>query len=365
MNTQTTLTYQCPNCAAGLVFDPAKGKLCCEFCLSEFTEQEVLQANEAMEAQEAASAAAEAAAHASEQVDEEYCAQFSDYQCASCGAEVLCDDTTAATECPYCHNPVILGGRLSGQMKPHKIIPFRFDHGQAQKTFLAFAAKKWFVPRDFKSQKHAQKITGIYYPFWVTDADTNAQMSARATRVRSWRSGDYRYTETSNFRIHRAGEIHFEDIVTPAITEEDREMLNGILPFPSDSLEEFSMPRLQGFLAKKRNIESEQVREAVKSRMMGYTQTLLRNTIKGYSTVTPNAPRLLIRQMHWDYTLMPIWLLNYLYKGKTYTYAMNGYTGKVYGQLPVSGKKLAILGAIVGAVVGIAAGLLSFFLLRG
>ena len=365
MNATTTVSFQCPNCSAGLVFNPEKGKLCCEFCLSEFTEEELKTASEALEAEIAASEAAEAAAHATEQVDEEYCAQLSDYQCAACGAEILCDDNTAATECPYCHNPVILGGRLAGQMKPHKIIPFQFSHEQAQKEFLRFASKKLFVPRDFKSVTHAEKITGIYYPFWVTDADTNAQMTARATRVRSWRSGDYRYTETSHFRIHRAGEIHFEDIVTPAITEEDREMLNGILPFPSDSLEEFSLTRLQGFLAKKRNIESEQVREAVKQRMINYTQTLLQSTIHGYATVMPNAPRLLVRQMHWDYTLMPIWLLNYLYKGKTYTYAMNGYTGKVYGQLPVSGKKLAILGAIVGAVVGIAAGLLSFFLLRG
>ena len=140
-------------------------------------------------------------------------------------------------------------------------------------------------------------------------------------------------------------------------------MLDGILPYPSDSLEPFSMPRLQGFLAKKRNIEREQVREAVRNRMANYSQTLLRNTIHGYATVQPAAPRLLIRQMHWDYTLMPIWLLNYRHKGKTYTYAMNGYTGKVYGQLPVSGKKLAILGGIVGVAVGVLAGLLKFFLL--
>lgn len=363
--TSTALTYQCPNCAAGLVFNPEKGKLCCEFCLSEFTEEELKAQSESMAAEDAASAAAEQAAHESEQVDEEYCAQLSDYQCASCGAEILCDDHTAATECPYCHNPVILGGRLSGQMKPHKVIPFTFSKEQAEAKFLEFAGKKWFVPRDFIAPRQVEKITGIYYPFWVTDGDTNAQMSARAKRVRSWRSGDYRYTETSNFRIYRAGEIHFEDIVTPAITEEDREMLDGILPYPSDSLEDFSMMRLQGFLAKKRNIESEQVRDAVRVRMANYAQTLLRNTIHGYTSVTPNAPRLLVRQMRWEYTLMPIWLLTYHRKGKTYTYAMNGYTGKVYGQLPVCGKRLSVLGAIVGAAVGIAAGLLSFFLLRG
>ena len=88
MNTTTaTLTYQCPNCSAGLKFDPAKGKLCCEFCLSEFTEEELRTLSDTQAAEEAASEAAEQAAHASEQVDEEYCAQLGEYQCASCGAD--------------------------------------------------------------------------------------------------------------------------------------------------------------------------------------------------------------------------------------------------------------------------------------
>lgn len=362
MNTATTQTYQCPNCSAGLVFNPDKGKLCCEFCLSEFTEEELASLAGEWAAEDAASAAEEAKS-AAEEVDEAYCEQLGEYECASCGAHILCDDTTAATECPYCHNPVILAGRLAGQMRPHKIIPFQFGKKEAEAKFLSFAGKKWFVPRDFIAPRQVERIVGIYYPFWVTDADTHASMTARATRVRSWRSGDYRYTETSNFRIHRAGEIHFEDIVTPAITEEDREMLDGILPYPSDSLEDFTMPRLQGFLAKKRNIEQESVREAVKARMISYTGTLLRNTIHGYATVSPNTPRLLVRGMHWSYTLMPIWLLTYNRRGKTYTFAMNGYTGKVFGQFPVSGKRLAVLGAIVGVVAGVIAGLLRYFLM--
>ena len=275
----------------------------------------------------------------------------------------MTDEHTAATICPYCHNPVVLGGRLAGQMKPHKIIPFQFDKEAAKKRFLEFASKKWFVPRDFLAESQVDKISGIYYPFWVTDADTDAHLTARATRVRSWRAGDYRYTETSKFHIMRHGEIHFEDIVTPAITEEDREMLDGILPYPSNSLQEFSMPYLSGFLAKKRNIEKESVREAVHARMLGYTQTLLQNTITGYATVTPSTPRVLTKRLHWDYTLMPIWLLTYHHKGKTYTYAMNGYTGKVYGELPVSGKRLALLGAIVGILAGAAAALLRLLLL--
>ena len=122
------------------------------------------------------------------------------------------------------------------------------------------------------------------------------------------------------------------------------------------------MPYLSGFLAKKRDIEKETVREAVKGRMIDYSRTILRNTIHGYNTVQANMPHLVTNRIHWDYTLMPIWLLTYSRKGKTYTYAMNGYTGKVWGQLPVSGKRLAVLGAIVGAVAGLVAGLIRAFL---
>lgn len=358
----TAVTYHCPNCAAGLAFNPEKQKFCCEYCLSEFTEAELASTQTARAAEDAASKAAEAAAEATEIPDEDFCTEMNAYACSACGAEIMADSNTAADICPYCHNPVLLTGRLSGQMKPHKVIPFQFDKKEAEKRFFDFAGKKWFVPRDFLAATQVDKIRGIYYPFWVTDADVNASMTARATRVRTWRQGDYRYTETSNFHVRRAGEIHFEDIVTPAITEEDREMLDGILPYPSDSLKEFSMPYLSGFVAKKRDIEKESVREAVRQRMTNYASTLLRGTINGYATVSPSAPRLLTRVMHWDYTLMPIWLLTYRHRGKTYTYAMNGYTGKVWGRLPVSGKRLAVLGAIVGVVAGIAAALAKLFL---
>ena len=355
----TTVTYQCPNCSAGLQFDPAKGKFACEYCLSEFTEQELADTETARAAEDAASEAARRAAEDSETVDEVYSEGLSGYSCAACGAELIADKNTVATFCPYCHNPVLLAGKLAGQMRPHKVIPFKIDRNGAENTFFNYAKKKKFLPKDFLSQKQLAHLTGIYYPFWVTDADVSASMSARATRVRSWRAGDYRYTETSRYHIRRAGEIHFEDIVTPALTEEDREMLDGILPYPSDALQEFSMPYLSGFVAKKRNLEQASVRDAVYSRMTDYSQTLLRNTIHGYTTVTPESPRLLTHVMHWDYTLMPIWILTYKHRKKTFTYAINGHTGKIYGAFPVSGRKLALFSLLLGIAAGLLSGLIA------
>ncbi len=337
--TNQTVAYQCPCCGAGLAFDPEKQKFACEFCLSEFDEPE-LEASGAGEATAGQAAAAEA-----------YCEHMNVYACPNCGAEVVADESTAADICYYCHNPVVLAGRLSGQMQPHKIVPFRIDKGEAEQIFLRWCKKKWFLPKAFASSEHAAQIRGVYYPFWVTDADADTAIDARATRTRSWRSGDYRYTETSSFDIARAGNIHFEDIVTCALSDADKAMLEGILPYPSEELADFTMPYLSGFLAKKRDIERETLSPEVRARMEEYTRALLKSTVTSrYETLHVTETRMHVLGSHWEYALLPIWILTYTDRnGKVFTFAVNGSTGKLYGELPVSLPKLAILAGAVAA----------------
>lgn len=333
---ETTVTYQCPNCGAGLAFDAEKQKFACEFCLSEFSEAEAREANSDEVLRERESA------------EREYNEHMNEYECPSCGAHVVADENTAASFCYYCHNPVVLVGRLSGQMRPHRIIPFKYDKAQAEKKFLEFAKRKWFVPRGFFAPEQVEKITGVYYPFWITDADTDSTMTAHATRLRVWRTGRYEYTETSNFEIYRRGDIHFEDITTSALSEADKKMLEGVLPYPSEALQEFSMPYLSGFQAKKRDIERADLTDEVRGRMNRYAEQLLRGTVLGYNTVSVKNMDVNVQKSHWEYSLLPIWVLTYRGKGdKTYTYAMNGHTGKVYGELPVS---FAKLGLLLGAI---------------
>lgn len=340
----TTVTYNCPNCGAELYFNADRQRLCCEFCESEFTKEELLERG------------GEAEADRRSRENSDYCAHINVYECSNCGAEISVEENSAAGICVYCDSPVIFKGKLSGQMKPDKIIPFKYGKEEAENRFLSFTKKRFFLPKGFAEKKRAEKISGIYYPFWVTDADTDGSLLADATKIRVWRVGNKRYTETSKFRVEREGFIHFEDIVTSAISEQDKNMLEGILPYPSESMTPFDMSYLSGFAAKKRDIGREAVSDEVRARMNGYAETLLKDTISGYNTVSVRQNRLSIRQSHWEYTLMPIWILNYKTKKRTYTYAMNGYTGKIYGELPISFKRLMIAAAGVFTVLaGIAA----------
>ena len=345
----STVTYKCPNCGAGLLFDPESAQFKCEFCISSFTEDDL-----GMNQKDGGTGQPHAGTTADDEArDGEFAEELNEYHCESCGAEVLTDKSTVADFCYYCHNPIVLTDRVSGAHKPEKIIPFKFDKEQAKDIFLRYAKKKWFLPRDYFSPEQSDKITGIYYPFWVVDADTTASLNATGHKVRTWRTGNYRYTETSHFAVRRGGQIHFEDISASAISTEDKAMLEGILPYPLNEHIDFSIPYLQGYQAKKRDIARDDLSHEVRARMEGYSEQLLSGTVNGYSSVTGKDTDIHIEQSHWDYTLMPIWMLSYNRKGKHYTYAMNGSTGKIYGELPVSVPKLIALGSVVGVLVGV------------
>ena len=340
----STVTYKCPNCDAGLIFDAGTQKFSCEFCMSNFTEEELMDTSSAERAEQKA------------RENIEFADEMREYCCPSCGAEVVADKNTVADFCYYCHNPIVLLDKVAGMMKPTKIIPFKFEKEQAVKEFLSYAKKKWFVPRDYFSSDQLDKISGIYYPFWVVDADTDSQIEGIAKSVRSWRSGDYRYTETSSYSVMRRGRIHFEDITASAISTEDKSMLEGILPYPSDLYQDFSMPYLQGFVAKKRDIDRDRLTAEVKGRMNDYATTLLKRTVMGYDSFLPSDCDVGILHSHWEYSLMPVWIMTYKKKSgnkeKTYVYAMNGATGKIYGELPISIPKLLL--ATLGILLGVA-----------
>jgi DNA-directed RNA polymerase subunit RPC12/RpoP len=350
----TSVTYRCLNCNGALVFDEDTQLLVCGFCQSKFTEKDLEDSE------------ADKKADKIEEENEKFRSEILEYRCTSCGAEVIADKNTAASTCYFCHNPVVLVDKLSGEFKPSKIISFKFDKDEAKATFLRFAKKKWFVPKDYFSSDQIDKISGVYYPFWVTDADTDSEFGAIGKNVRTWRAGDYRYTETTTYDVYRRGDIHFEDITTSAISTEEKDMLEGILPYPIEDYQDFAMPYLQGYLAKKRDIDRDLLYDEVKGRMDSYAETILKRTTN-YNILTTRHLDVAIIKSHWEYSLMPVWILTYKKKhkhdskkDKTYVYAMNGSTGKIYGELPVSAFKLTLASLGACLLAGLAAFLVGF-----
>lgn len=321
------ITYHCPNCGGPLKFNPKLQKYACEYCLSEFIEQE---------AKEGENKSKQTGENPGEPVL---------YSCPSCGAEVVTDETTAATFCYYCHNPVILTGRLSGEYHPDYVIPFSIEKDKAVDMFKSWMKKKRFTPKAFYSEDQIEKISGVYFPYFLYSCKVNGTLTAKADRLRIWVSGNYRYTETQTYEIKREGLMPIKFVPRNALKKASKELTEGVFPFDTDVMKPFSMGYLSGFVAERRDMEETELSDEVKAEIRSFASDSLKNSIASYDSVRVQNESFAFTQEQWQYALLPVWALTYFdrEKNQMYYFTINGQTGKVCGRLPVDKGKLLLL----------------------
>ena len=332
--------YQCPACTGPLHFVGGSGKLECEYCGSSYSVQEI----EALYAEkEAAAEAAGVAAQTAEaqKEAEEYSFQqgaegLKVYSCPSCGAELFCDETTAATSCPYCGNPTVVPGQFHGQQKPDYVLPFKLDKNAAIAALKNFYKGKKLLPKAFSEQNHIEEIKGVYVPFWLFDGQVDADIRYAATHARSFTSGKYRVTQTDHFDVRRAGTLDFRRIPADGSTKMPDAMMDSIEPFDYGELKPFSTAYLPGFLADIYDVPAKDASERAVRRACATADAQMAATAAGYTTCTPVDRHVVMPKVRAKYALMPVWMLATRWNGKNYLFAMNGQTGKLIGDLPVS-----------------------------
>ena len=273
------------------------------------------------------------------------------YTCPSCGAELICDATTAATSCPYCGNPSIVPGQFSGMLKPDYVIPFKLSKEDAIKALKAHYNGKPFLPKAFKSKNHIEEIKGVYVPFWLFDGKAEGNITYEATRTRVYRSGDYEVTETDHFHVYRAGSLSFERIPVDAASKMPDDHMDSIEPFDYSELKPFSTAYLPGFLADKYDVSVEDSQERADRRCRETLENSLRDTVHGYTSCVPITKNIHLKRGKVHYALLPVWMLNTKWDGKDFLFAMNGQTGRLVGDLPISWGKCFGTAAVIIAVV--------------
>lgn len=346
----TVLEYKCPCCNAGLKYDNKTGEMVCEYCDNKFSVEQLEQLSEIeVEAQNPSDAKWDK--YETHRIEEE----TTEFICNSCGAAITGDDNLAATECPYCGNPVILKQRIDGMLRPDYIIPFKLDKQAAKDALKKFYKGKPLLPKFFKEENNIDKITGIYVPFWLFDCDANGKMRFDATRISSWRSGNYRYTKVSHYLVTRSGEMAFEKIPVDASEKMDDAYMDSIEPFHYNEMVDFGTAYLSGYFADKYDVSDEECSPRAAKRVRTSLEEELRSTVIGYSGVTTKSSNINTNNGDIKYALFPVYMLNTKYRDKTYTFAMNGQTGKFVGKLPISKGRFAAWAAGIAAAVALIA----------
>lgn len=315
----SVIAYKCPNCGGNMAFDSESGMLSCASCgrkddiegFSGTLKHAVFDGNEAQQ-----------------------------YQCKSCGAVLMTEAETVATSCSFCGSNVVLGDRLSGELAPDRVIPFAVSKKEAQQAFKKWCRNGLLTPAGFMTGDRIKSITGMYVPFWLFDLHHDIEVHASGTKVRSYTSGDYLYTETQHYDVYRGIDLQYKKIPVDASEKMNDVLMDKLEPFPYDQLKEFKAPYLTGYVAEKYNYDDDQSYPRARAKVDDYIESYIRSSMSGYASVSYTKKQVKTTILRADYALLPVWVVNYDYKNVRYTFAMNGQTGKVVGQPPLSKGKI-------------------------
>jgi len=329
----TLQEYKCPCCGGAIEFNSKIQKMKCPYCDCEFEMEALASYDNDLRTQQEDSMSWDTNAGEGWQPGEEQGLRV--YICKSCGGEIVGDDTTAATSCPYCDNPVVLKGQFAGALRPDLVIPFKLDKKAAKEALKKHYNGKRLLPKVFTNENHIDEIKGIYVPFWLFDTDAEANVRYKATRTRAWSDSNYNYTETSYFAVNRGGSVGFENVPVDGSVKMADDLMESIEPFNIKDAVDFRTAYLAGYLADKYDVDAEESILRANERIKKSTEEAFASTVQGYTTVIPEYSSVRFNNGRARYALYPVWILNTSWNGKKYTFAMNGQTGKLVGDLPL------------------------------
>ena len=327
------MIFKCRNCGGNILYDPDKGTMCCPHCEGLDTEEK-LTSTEAITT------------------------------CANCGAPMgsVVLDHTSATKCPNCGTYIILDERVQGEYAPDMILPFRISRKKAVDLLRSEFGKRVFTPTGFLSNASVSRIEGTYVPFFMYDYDTDTDYRATGTKVRTWMSGDYEYTETSFYDIHRVMDAEFEKVPVDASDYMDDTCMDLLEPYAYAGLESFEEKYMSGFFAEKYNRPEGQLEPRAKEKIDKAVNSLINNSIAGYATVTRRSMDINSVKKKVTYALLPVWEYVFRYHNTNYKFHVNGQTGKVVGRTPVAKDKVALYGMTVFGLVTLLGAMLRLLL---
>ncbi len=359
-NSKFIKQHKCPACGGTLVFNPEKGKLVCEFCDSEYEVQEETAAAKPQaavaDAGQAVATDAGQAADGTTQTDSQPVepviegfdfSQFYEsakvedgenlpiYLCKSCGAEVIASSVEASLTCPYCSNKIVLTDKLSGNIRPDGIIPFKIPQKDLKAHMDNFYKDKKLLPKNFFSESKMEKVTGVYVPFWLFTGKLTGDFKYAARNVSTTESNDYKITTTKFYHVERKAEAGFADIPIDASDKMKDSLMDSVLPYDLSEVKPFSTDYLAGYAADRFDVPGKQMQARADGLMSKTVQGMVESSLNSkYSSISKSRSSMHAEGVKVRYILMPVYSFSIKWGKKRYGFGVNGQTGKVVGDLP-------------------------------
>lgn len=318
--------FGCPACGGGLRYDIASGGMKCDRC-GGVTPMEKLPAEEMSETLE-----------------------VTEFHCPQCGAAIYSTDTEVTSFCSFCGSDVVLTGRMGRTRRPEKIVPFTVSREDCEAAYRAHLRRYHLAPSELKKSETISHFRPVYVPFWSYQVD--AEGPARLEGKKSYTRGDYHYDETYDLTMDAA--LHQKGILYDASSAFEDETA-ALLEHTTRQAVPFHPAYLSGFYAQAADVPGETYHaEAAATAVRLFMEKVREDNgmdsveMKGHISENFGLPS---AQFQEKLVMMPVWLLAHRQGQRVVYTAVNGASGEVVCDVPVSVPRLAGMILALAAVI--------------
>lgn len=331
----STISYKCSSCGGPVKYSATLCKFSCEYCGTVYEEDEAKSLPVLSGQDDIVETAADG--------------EYLEYHCPSCGADIVTDETTVATTCYYCNNPIVLAGKFDRTQMPNKVIPFKIDKSRALGLFEGWIKTKKFVPKSFfNDKKEIEEVKGVYFPYWLYDTTVHVDLDRTGSRTYSRTEGDYRVTYEKHFRIIRKGDLDVKNLPKIALSKSNKILVESVYPFDFNDAINFESSYLSGFVAENKDIEKEELIDSINDDVFRYSSRVVSGSMTEERVNVVHSD-ITSEKGSFKYAMLPVWTVSYNDKEseKRYFFSINGQSGKVVGELPIDKLKLCLSGLLL------------------
>lgn len=335
---QTAGHVKCPSCGGELVFVPEDGKLSCPYC---GTKKDIAPAEGVVEEKD----------YYADRPEPGWNEGTILIHCGNCGANLLVDQTISARDCAFCGSPTLVDSGAAEVAAPEAVLPFKVSQSQALQSFKTWIKGRFFSPGDLKHKNVTQRLKGVYIPHFTYDCDTVSDYTAEAgtyyyvtETVTVMRDGK-RVTETRQVRHTRWRRVggtyadSYNDVLVNASKNVTEKLIN--MDFDLSALVPYKKEYLLGFLAENNSITKEDCWAAAQELITGDLHRKIINQIHA-DEVRGLSFKTLYSNVKFKKILLPVWSSVYTYKGRAYRFMINGQSGQVKGDAPLSALRIIL-----------------------
>ena len=282
-------------------------------------------------------------------------------KCRNCHAVSVFDAEKVGRNCDFCGSPELVDyEELKSPIRPQSILPFQVDQTRVRELMRRWFAGKWLAPNAFKKRALVDTIHGVYLPYWTFDAQVEADWTAQSgtyyytTETYRDASGNMRTRQVRHVRwTPAAGHVShfFDDEPIPGAQGVHVELLRQVEPFPNNDLVPYDTAYLSGFVVEHYQVvlidAAQQARNQMNAKLEGICAAQIPGDTYRDLRVSPH-----YSGQTFKHILVPVWLLAYNYGAKAFQVVVNGHTGKIAGEYPISYWKVFFLVLFAALVIG-------------